>query len=84
MGRRDAAKLLEKFGAKVSSSVTSKTDFLIAGERAGSKLAKAEKLGVTILSEEEFVTKINGGPKASGTDEESHRDREFPEQLTLL
>jgi len=45
---------LENLGAKVSGSVSKKTDYVIAGEAAGSKLTKAEELGVTVLSEEEF------------------------------
>lgn len=50
--KRDEAKLLiEQNGGKVSGSVSSKTDYLLAGEKAGSKLTKAEKLGVTILDE---------------------------------
>lgn len=53
---RDQAKsLLQKLGCKVSGSVSSKTDYLIAGEKAGSKLAKAQELGVKILSEDELI-----------------------------
>lgn len=59
MTRSEAKHYLEKSGAKVTSSISSKTDFLIAGEKAGSKLAKAEKLGVQILDETRFVEKIN-------------------------
>jgi DNA ligase (NAD+) len=47
--RDEAAKLIEDHGGKVSGSVSAKTDFVVAGEAAGSKLAKAEKLGVTVL-----------------------------------
>ena len=50
-------KILE-LGAKPGSSVTGKTNYLICGEKAGSKLEKARKLGVTILSEEEFLQMI--------------------------
>lgn len=53
---RDQAKaLLQSFGCKVSGSVSSKTDYLIAGEKAGSKLAKAQELGVKVLTEQELV-----------------------------
>ena len=54
MGRKQAAELIEKNGGKVSSAVSSKTDYLVAGEAAGSKLKKAQSLGVKILSEQEF------------------------------
>ncbi len=57
---RDEAKYLAKTkGAKILSSISKKTDFLIAGEKAGSKINKASKLGVKILNEKEFLKKIN-------------------------
>jgi DNA ligase (NAD+) len=53
--RNEAKDLIEKFGGKVSNSISAKTDFLVVGEDAGSKLAKAEKLGIKQLSETEFL-----------------------------
>lgn len=50
-------KILE-LGGKPGSSVSKKTDFLIAGEKAGSKLEKAKSLGVTVLTEQEFLDMI--------------------------
>lgn len=52
--RTEIKEKLESLGAKVSGSVSKKTDYVIAGEAAGSKLAKAEELGIKVLSEEEF------------------------------
>jgi DNA ligase len=60
MGRNDAKALLQQLGAKVSGSVSAKTDYVIAGEAAGSKLTKAAELGVPVLSEEEFLAWVNG------------------------
>jgi DNA ligase (NAD+) len=56
MGRSDATAKLRALGAAVSSSVSSKTDYLIAGEKAGSKLAEAQRYGVKVLSEAEFLS----------------------------
>ena len=52
--RNEASSIIEKFGGKTSSSVSKKTDYVLAGEDAGSKLTKAQSLGVKILTEEEF------------------------------
>lgn len=56
--RDDAAKIIEKFGGKTSSSVSKKTDYVLAGEKAGSKLDKANALGVKIIDEKDFNSMI--------------------------
>lgn len=52
--RTEAAAIIEQLGGKTSSSVSKKTDFVLAGEEAGSKLTKAQSLGVAVIDEEEF------------------------------
>lgn len=56
--REQAGEIIEKLGGKVSSSVSKKTSYVIAGEEAGSKLTKAQELGVTILNETEFMEMV--------------------------
>lgn len=52
--RKEAEDIIERLGGKTSGSVSKKTDYVLAGEDAGSKLTKAQSLGVTIITEEEF------------------------------
>ena len=56
--REKASEIIEKMGGKTSSSVSKKTDYVLAGKDAGSKLKKAQELGITIISEEEFITML--------------------------
>lgn len=58
MTRSEAGKMIESYGGKTSSSVSKKTDYVLAGEDAGSKLTKAQTLGVPILSETEFLAML--------------------------
>lgn len=54
LGRKEAQALIEQYGGKVSGSVSKKTDYVLAGEAAGSKLTKAQELGITVISEDEL------------------------------
>lgn len=62
MSRKEASALIEQNGGKTSSSVSKKTDYVLAGEDAGSKLTKAQSLGLTIISEEELLSML-GNPE---------------------
>ena len=59
MSREEAKELVREAGGKASGSVSKKTDFLVAGEKAGSKLTKAEGLGIKVLSEDEFLAMVS-------------------------
>lgn len=58
-GRKEIETLIESYGGKAASSVSKKTDYVLAGEAAGSKLRKANELGVTVISEDDFEKMIS-------------------------
>ena len=60
VSRREAKSMAERYGAKVSSDISKQTDYLVVGDKPGSKLKKAQSLGVHILSEEEFLALCEG------------------------
>ena len=59
LDRREATALIEQAGGKTSGSVSKKTDYVLAGESAGSKLTKAQDLGIAIIDEETFLKMLN-------------------------
>jgi DNA ligase (NAD+) len=65
--REEAQAELEARGAKVTGSVSKKTSYVVAGESPGSKLAKAEQLGVAVLDEPGLRTLLDEGPPATTT-----------------
>jgi DNA ligase (NAD+) len=64
MSRDQAKEEIERRGGKVSGSVSRKTDFVVAGDDAGSKLKKAQELGVRILDEQAFLQLLQGDARA--------------------
>ena len=60
LDRREASAMIEAAGGKTSGSVSKKTDYVLAGESAGSKLVKAQELGIAIIDEETFLQMLNG------------------------
>ena len=56
--RTEAGELIESFGGKLSGSVSKKTNYVLAGEDAGSKLEKARQLGVKVIDEKEFTSML--------------------------
>jgi DNA ligase (NAD+) len=61
LSRDEASALIEAAGGKVAGSVSKKTDYVVAGESAGSKLAKAEKLGVAVIDVDGLRALLGGG-----------------------
>ena len=61
LSRDEASEMIRARGGKASSSVSKKTDFVLAGEKAGSKLDKANALGVTVITEADFLAMLEGG-----------------------
>ena len=61
MTREEAKAMAERLGAKTAGSVSKKTDYVVAGPGAGSKLGKAKELGVTVLSEDEWLKLVGAG-----------------------
>ena len=70
LGRDQAKEMLEAAGAKVSGSVSKKTSYVVAGAEAGSKLAKAEELGVPVLDEAGMLALLAGDPPAAAAAEQ--------------
>ncbi len=60
LGRKEATELIEKNGGKCTGSVSKKTDYVVAGEAAGSKLTKAKELGIPVITEEELLAMTGG------------------------
>lgn len=59
LGRKEAQAMIEQYGGKVSGSVSKKTDYVLAGENAGSKLTKAQELGIPVVSEDELYAMLH-------------------------
>jgi DNA ligase (NAD+) len=66
LGRDEAKAAVEDRGGKVTSSVSRKTSVVVAGESPGSKLAKAEEMGVPVMDEASFVRLLEEGPEGAG------------------
>lgn len=78
LGRDEAKAMLEEAGAKVAGSVSKKTDWVIAGAEAGSKLDKATELGVPVIDEAAFLSLLRGAEDKAGMDDVIVPDQENP------
>ena len=58
LSRKEATEIIENLGGKASSSVSKKTSYVVAGEEAGSKLTKAQQLGVAVISQQQLIEMI--------------------------
>ena len=74
LSRDEASALIRDAGGNVTGSVSKNTDFLLAGEEAGSKLDKAKELGVKILSEKEFLDMLGSKPKSETKDKQEQKE----------
>jgi DNA ligase (NAD+) len=74
LSRDDATAMIREAGGNVTGSVSKNTDFLLAGEEAGSKLDKAKELGVKILSEKEFLAMLGSKPKSETKDKQKQKE----------
>jgi DNA ligase (NAD+) len=61
LGRSEAELLVERCGGRAAGSVSKKTDYLVAGSNAGSKLERARALGIKVIDEEQFLQMVGGG-----------------------
>ena len=74
LSRDEASELIRRAGGNVTASVSKNTDYLLSGEDAGSKLEKAKKLGVKIISEAEFLRLIGTTPAASNANQKKQTE----------
>jgi len=63
VSRTRAEQMIKEHGGKTSSSVSKKTDFVLAGQNPGSKLTKAQQLGIKVINKEQFLKMLDGQPK---------------------
>lgn len=78
LGRKEAESIVERLGGKAASSVSAKTYLVVAGEKAGSKLDKANQLGVTVIGEDEFIERIKKYGFISGTPSQTPQEEPLP------
>ena len=80
LDRATAQTMAQQVGAKVTGSVSKKTDYVVAGAEAGSKLTKAQQLGVTVIDEAEFLRLLGEHGGEAGNDASTENEAAKPEQ----